>query len=121
MKKLLTILAFTLWPISAEARQIILDIPDQDLKIVENDVIDAEQWIKDAWSGKLNKSKSRMIDTEIKRSLSEGSAIPANVDEVIQKHLSRADYENRKQREERAPHKLLLRTESERREMNPRP
>lgn len=85
--------------LTCEAKQIILDIPDNDMKIVENDVLDAEQWIKDAWAGKLNKCKERLLDQEVSRSVKDGETLPAGDTAIIQKAFARPDYKNRKQRD----------------------
>lgn len=84
------------------AKQIILDIPDSDLKIVENDVPDAEAWIKNAWAGKLNKCKERLVKAEIEKSMKSREAIPAGEDAIVQKAFLRTDYKNRVQRDSEA-------------------
>jgi len=81
------------------ARQVVLDIPDNDIKIVENDVIDAEQWIKDAWAGKLAKCKSRIIKVEVDRSVQANETLPAGDAAIIQKAFSRTDFKPRKLRD----------------------
>ena len=96
MKKLLLALLFVS---PVQAKTITLNIPDNDLKVVENDVIDAEQWIRDAWNGKFNKCKDRLIKQEVDRSLQEGTAIPSTSDAIIQKAFSRLDYKPRKDRD----------------------
>ncbi len=99
MKKLLFLCL--LITIQVEAKTITLTIPDSDIKVVEHDVLDAEQWIRDAWAGKLNKCKQRLINQEIEKSMNESSALPAGEAAVIQKALNRPGYENRKQRDAR--------------------
>lgn len=106
MKKLILIFSITFVSCAApqiqlriEARQIIIDIPDREITIVENDVIDAEKWLRDAWAGKVNKSKSRLIDGEIKRSIQEMTSIPTTEDGIIDKALQRPDFKLRKDRE----------------------
>lgn len=82
------------------AKQIILNIPDNDIKIVENDVIDAEKWIKDAWAGKLSKCKERVIGKEVEISVKNREAIPAGDTLIIEKHFARPDYKSRKEKEQ---------------------
>lgn len=84
---------------TANAKQIILDIPDSDIKIVENDVVSAEEWIRAAWAGKVNKCKDRIIQAEVKRSLEEQKGLPATNAAIIAKAMGRSDYKNRKQRD----------------------
>lgn len=85
--------------VNAQARQITLEIPDRDIVIVENDVSDAEEWIKAAWAGKVNKCKERMVRNEVDRSVREGSTLPTGEAAIIAKALKRSDYKNRKQRD----------------------
>jgi hypothetical protein len=96
MKKILVALLFVS---PLQAKTITLEIPDQDIKIVENDVIDAEQWIREAWAGKLNKCKERLLNQEIKRSVDVGESLPAGDTAIIQKAFNRTDYESRKARD----------------------
>jgi hypothetical protein len=93
------IILILLFSASAEARQIILDIPDRDIAIAENDVIDAEEWIRGAWDGKLNKCKERMKNAEIKKSIDSQEGIPAGLEAIIDKHLARPGYQSRKTRD----------------------
>ncbi len=96
MKKFLFILLISS---PVQAKMITLDIPDNDVKIVENDVVDGEQWLRDAWAGKVNNCKKRLIKQEIDRSVSNGETLPAGEDAIVQKAFLRSDYKNRKQRD----------------------
>ena len=96
MKKLLLVLFFVS---PLQAKTIVLNIPDNDIKVVENDVIDGEQWIKDAWAGKFNKCKERLVKQEVDRSIQEGSQIPSTADAIVQKAFLRPDYKNRRDRD----------------------
>jgi len=97
MKKL--IFALLLIAGTVQARQIILDIPDNDIKIVENDIVDAEQWIRSAWNGKLNKCKERLVNQEVARSVKDSEPLPAGDTAIVQKAFTRPDYKNRKDRD----------------------
>lgn len=99
MKHLYIFTLFYALVLNAEAKNITLSIPDKDIAIVENDVIDAEQWIKDAWKGKVEKCKERMVGAEIKRSVAENQPIPAGSDAIVDKAFARPDYKSRKQRD----------------------
>lgn len=90
---------FLLIASTAQAKQIVLDIPDNDIKIVENDVFDAEKWIKDAWAGKLAKCKSRLVASEVAVSVKNGETLPAGEDAIVQKAFSRTDYKSRSGKE----------------------
>lgn len=94
MKKLLLILLFAS---PLQAKTITLIIPDDDIKVVESEVLDAEQWIKDAWAGKLAKSKDRMIKREIDRSVKANEAIPAGETAIIDKVIKDPKFETRKE------------------------
>ena len=84
---------------TAHGREIVLEIPDEDIKIVETDVMNAEQWIRDAWAGKLRKSKERIIRKEIEASVNAGESIPAGEAEIIEKAFDRKSYQSREERE----------------------
>lgn len=84
---------------TANAKQIVLDIPDNDIKIVENDVVDAERWIKDAWAGKLEKCKQRLVKSEIETSIKNGESLPGGEDAIAEKALSRPEFKPRKERD----------------------
>lgn len=76
-----------------------LNIPDNDLKAVENDVPDAVQWIKDAWAGKLAKCKTRIVKTEVDRCIKESKTIPSTETGIVDQFLARPDYVSRKNRD----------------------
>lgn len=86
-------------PSTGFCRTITLDIPDGDIKIVEHDVISAEDWIRNAWAGKLNNCKKRIAQEEIKKSVDASEALPAGQDAIIQKFMSRPEYKNRVERD----------------------
>ncbi len=85
------------------AKKITLNIPDTEIAVVENDVVDAEKWIQDAWEGKYNKCKERLIKGEIERSIQNNEIIPPGEGAVINKALNRPDYKNRKARDLELP------------------
>jgi hypothetical protein len=73
----------------AEAKQIILDIPEEEIEIAETYVPDAEQWIKDAWRGKVNQRREALIKEEIQNSLEAGRSIPASKDDILKNGMKR--------------------------------
>lgn len=99
MNRLLIISMLITSPLICSAKTITIEIPDEEIKIVENDVLDAEQWIKDAWKGKVNKCKGRLIQSEIQTSVSKGEAIPAGEAAIVDKAFKRPDYKSRKERD----------------------
>lgn len=100
MKKLLLV-GLTIGLVQSEAmsKEIRWTIPDSEVAIVENDVIDAEQWIKEAWAGKVSKCKSRIIKAETAISIKGNETLPAGEDAIVNKYFSRPDYKKRKDRE----------------------
>jgi hypothetical protein len=100
MRILLTSIFFLIFFSICEAKTITLDIPDNDIKIVENDVVNAEQWIKDAWAGKLASCKKRIVQTEVDRSIKSSESIPAGDDAIVTKVFSDPKYKSRKQIED---------------------
>jgi len=93
-------LALILITSTAQAKQIIVDIPDRNIKIVEHDVIDFEQWIKDAANNKVSKCAERLVKEETEFSIKNNESIPAGIDAIIDKAFARPDYKSRKQRDE---------------------
>jgi hypothetical protein len=72
-----------------EARQIVLDIPDEEIALVETYVVDAEQWIKDAWKGKVNNRADRLFRDEIEHCINTGASLPHSKEEAIQNGMKR--------------------------------
>lgn len=97
MKRNVLIILLLTSPLTSYAKTITLTIPDDDVKVVESEVLDAEQWIKDAWAGKLAKCKDRMIKKEIDRSVKANEAIPAGETAIIDKVIKDPKFETRKQ------------------------
>jgi hypothetical protein len=83
----------------AEAKEITLVIPDDEILIVENDVPDAVQWIKSAWVGKVANCKSRIVQAEVKLSIQSGEKLPVGEDAIALKYLQRPDYKSRAERD----------------------
>ena len=96
--KYLLILIFLI-PVTAHARRICIDVPDADIVVMEDIVVDSREWIVAAVKGKIASCKERVVNKEIKQSIENDEALPAGRDAIIQKYLSRPDYKNRRQRE----------------------
>jgi len=82
------------------ARDITINVPDEDIRIMENDVVDAEEWILTMIANKIVNCRERLIKKEVELSLSNQEQIPDNPESIVQKHLSRPDYKNRSERDE---------------------
>ena len=81
--------------------KITLTISETDQKILLNDIMDMDKWIKDALSGKINSCYKRMAREWTEKLLNDDSftdPIPSNKEDLIKLILSRSDYKNRKQR-----------------------
>ena len=78
-----------------------IEINDIDLKCLNNDLLDVDQWVKDAVNGKISQCKSRMIKEWTPRLMNDPkvSMIPANEKELINLIIARDDYKDRKERE----------------------
>lgn len=84
-----------------------ITVPDREVKIVEDNVISAEQWLKDAWAGKVNNSKSHTAEREKQRLIKLGAySVPAKEDDLVDSAFSQPDYKNRKQRDEEEESKI---------------
>ena len=77
---------------------------DLDVKAVRNDILAPAQWIADAFTGKVNNCKSRLVrpDGEHIQKLYADPTVesfPANQDALIALITSRPDYKDRAARE----------------------
>jgi len=79
-----------------------IDITDTDALCLENDLLDVEEWIRAALWGKINNCKKRMVNEWHPRLLADETVrtLPGDIDGLVQLITSRADYQNRKQRDE---------------------
>lgn len=87
------------------ARRIVLDIPEEEIAIVETYVIDAEQWIRDAWAGKVNSRREALVKEEVQDSLENGRAIPATKEAIIQQGMQRMGTRKQRDTEENKKHR----------------
>ena len=81
--------------------KITLTISETDQKILSNDIMDIDKWIKESLSGKINSCYKRMQREWTEKLLNDDSftdPIPSNKEDLIKLILSRSDYKNRKQR-----------------------
>ena len=76
-------------------------VSDIDIKALENDILDVDEWIQNAVLGKINNCKKRMLTEWYPRLTAdpEVESIPANDDSLITLIIARDDYKSRKQRE----------------------
>ncbi len=69
---------------------------------VDNDLSSKKEWLKDAWIGKINACKKRLIQEWYPKLMADPSvdSIPANEEGFIELVTSRPDYKNRVVRDE---------------------
>jgi len=85
--------------------KITVNISDADQLILKNDLLDIDQWVKDAVRGKVNQCKKRMIREWQPRLMADPAVdtIPANESAFIEMVAARPDYKNRVNREAMSP------------------
>jgi len=77
-------------------------ISDVNVSILENDLLDINQWVQNAVVGKINNCKKRLLAEWQPKLFADPTVenIPANEDAFINMVVARDDYKNRVQREE---------------------
>ena len=81
---------------------ITVTIDDTNEKILKNDLLDINQWVQDAVSGKQNNCWKRFQTewtTKLMNDESFTDAIPSNKTDFVNLVLSRPDYKTREQRD----------------------
>jgi|TARA_B110001454_G_scaffold161130_1_gene150558 hypothetical protein len=84
------------------ALTITVSISDTDEKIMKNDLLDLDQWVQDAVTGKKNNCWKRFQREWTQRLMDDESftdSIPSNKTDFVNLVLARDDYKNRKDRE----------------------
>jgi|TARA_R110002020_G_scaffold457215_1_gene674051 hypothetical protein len=78
-----------------------LEISDSDIKVLQHDLLNIEDWINGAVTGKIAACKSRLLNEWTGRLIGDPSviAIPANENELIDMIVNRPDYQNRFERD----------------------
>jgi len=81
-----------------------LDLSDQDVKVLSNDLLDIEEWVRAALQGKINNCYKRLKDEWINRLLvdPEIARIVADRNGLISQITGHRDYRNRLDREAEA-------------------
>ncbi len=81
----------------AYSRTIILEIPDEDIAIVEHYVEDAEEWLVTAWKNKLESRRNAFIKEELEK-LGPEDELPVSKMDLVRARLSSPGYKKRKDR-----------------------
>mgnify|MGYP001391673321 CR=1 FL=1 len=84
---------------------ITITINDADQKVLQNDIIDINQWCQDAVTGKINNCWKRMQSnwtTKLMNDESFTDSIPSNKTDFVNLVTTRSDYQTRAERDAEA-------------------
>ena len=84
------------------AKTITITINDTDEKVLMNDILDANTWVQEAMTGKINNCWKRMQTnwtTTLMNDSSFTDPIPSNKEDFVTLVTSRSDYKTRAQRD----------------------
>ena len=83
-------------------KTITIQITDLEEKILNDDLLDIENWVKDAVIGKINSCKKRLLIKAQAGILNDADidVMPATADGLIQLWISTDNYKNAQQRQE---------------------
>ena len=84
------------------AKTITITINDTDEKVLMNDILDANTWVQEAMTGKINNCWKRMQTSWTTTLMNDSSftdPIPSNKDDFVTLVTSRSDYKTRAQRD----------------------
>ena len=87
--------------------KILTTIDQTDLKCLDNDLLDKEEWFKNAILGKINNCKKRLFRQWIPKLREKGLSIPATDAEFVDLIISQPEYKNRQQREKEKPNSAI--------------
>jgi len=82
-----------------------IEVDDTQQSILKNDLLDINQWVQDAMTGKINNCWKRMQrewTTKLMNDSSFTDPIPSNQADFVKLVLARSDYKNRKAREDKS-------------------
>ena len=80
-----------------------IEVDDTQQAILNNDLLDINQWVQDAMTGKINNCWKRMQQEWTTKLMNDDSftdPIPSNQADFVKLILSRSDYKNRKARDD---------------------
>ena len=80
-----------------------IEVDDTQQSILDNDLLDINQWVQDAMTGKINNCWKRMQQewtTKLMNDSSFTDPIPSNQADFVKLVLARSDYKNRKARDD---------------------
>ena len=80
-----------------------IEVDDTQQDILNNDLVDINQWVQDAMTGKINNAWKRMQQEWTDKLMNDSSftdPIPSNQVDFVKLVLARSDYKNRKARDD---------------------
>ena len=80
-----------------------IEVDDTQQSILNNDLLDINQWVQDAMTGKINNCWKRMQREWTDKLMNDSSftdPIPSNQADFVRLITSRSDYKTRKQRDD---------------------
>ena len=80
-----------------------IEVDDTQQSILKNDLLDINQWVQDAMTGKINNCWKRMQREWTDKLMNDSSftdPIPSNQADFVKLVLARSDYKNRKARDD---------------------
>ena len=83
--------------------KITVEVDDTQQSILKNDLLDINQWVQDAMTGKINNCWKRMQREWTIKLMNDSSftdPIPSNQADFVKLVLARSDYKNRKARDD---------------------
>ena len=83
--------------------KITVEVDDTQQSILNNDLLDINQWVQDAMTGKINNCWKRMQREWTDKLMNDSSftdPIPSNQADFVKLVLARSDYKNRKARDD---------------------
>jgi len=85
------------------AQTITVSISDTDEKVMKNDLLDLNQWVQDAVTGKKNNCWKRFQSewtTKLMNDETFTDSIPSNQEALVNLVTARADYKTRQEKED---------------------
>jgi hypothetical protein len=80
-----------------------IEVDDTDQTVLKNDLLDIDDWVQDAMTGKINNCWKRMQTewtTKLMNDSSFTDSIPSNKADFVKLITARSDYQDRKARDE---------------------
>jgi len=82
-------------------KTITITLTDAQVKLLEHELLDIDQWVRDAIAGRIDYTMNVLADEAQGVLMADPAVVtmPAKPDALVTEYLKRPDYKNRKQRE----------------------